>query len=137
MNATEGLSVAILETDAVLCLSLEMAFESWGMGLVRGESPAALMETVRRSGCRPDVLVVNLGHGRDAVLPAIIDGLRTALGHAVPVILTTGSRLRKGSAASLEQDWLLLEKPYDPDALKDAVASIAGRSPAGASRQTS
>lgn len=125
MTGMGGPTVAMLEKDAVLCLSLEMAFESWGLPLVRGGTPAALLDAVRRTGCRPDVLVVDLVHGQDAALAAVVDGLQAGFGRRLPVIVTTGNRRRTDAAALAGRGWLTLEKPYAPDALKDAVESLA------------
>lgn len=119
-----GPTVAILEKDAVLRLSLEVTFEDWGMRLVHGDSAATLEAAVLRSGCRPDVLVVDLALGRDAALPALIGQVLAAFDHPVPVIVTTGNRARREAVALLERGWLLLEKPYDPDALRAAVLSL-------------
>lgn len=128
MTGVDGLTVAMLETDAILCLSLEMSFEFWGIRLVRGGTAAALVQAVRRTGYRPDVLVADLAHGRDAALPAVVEELQAAFGRPVPVIVTTGNRIRKEAAALLERGWLLLEKPYAPDTLMAAVASLTGGS---------
>lgn len=125
MTDADGMTVAILETDAVLCLSLELAFEAWGLRLLSGGSVMALLRAVQRSGCRPDVLVADLAHGCETMFPAWVEQIQAALGRTVPVIVTTGNRTRKEAAALLERGWLLLEKPYAPETLRTVVESLA------------
>lgn len=125
MTHADGMTVAILETDAVLCLSLELAFESWGMRLLGAGSVTALLHAMRRAGCRPDVLVADLGHGRETALPASVDQIQAALDRPVPVVVTTGNRTRAEAVALLTRGWLLLEKPYAPETLRAVVQSLA------------
>ncbi|NYZ21550.1 hypothetical protein [Azospirillum oleiclasticum] len=125
MTHADGMTVAILETDAVLCLSLDMAFEAWGMWLLSGGSVAALLRTVQRSGRQPDVLVADLVHGRETGFPDAVDQIQATLGRPVPVVVTTGNRTRKEASALLARGWLLLEKPYAPETLRTLVQSLA------------
>lgn len=125
MTGADGMTVAILETDAVLCLSLDMAFDAWGMRLLSGGSVTALLHTVQGSGRRPDVLVADLAHGIETAFPTSVDRILAALGRAVPVIVTTGNRTRKEAAALLDRGWVLLEKPYAPETLRTVVESLA------------
>jgi len=122
-----ALTVALLDEDMILRLSVEAVFESCGLRLISGSSPAALLDALRSAGCAPDVLVADDLRGwRDRASASVPDLLAT-LGRDLPVIITTGDESRATQAEIRDAGWHYLSKPYDPESLQALILSVLGQ----------
>lgn len=123
----DPLTVALLEEDAVLCLSLALVFEDWGLRLVTGRSPADLLDTLAEEGLRADVLVANYRVAGAVTTGGAIPQLLAALPGAVPVIVTSGDTAALKDDMIRREGWRVVEKPYDPDTLRDCIEAALCR----------
>ncbi|KAA0681515.1 response regulator [Roseomonas genomospecies 6] len=121
------LTVALLEDDMVLCLCMETLFEDWGMLLVSGSTPAALLDALNSGTLRPDILVADYHLGRHGKAPDLVRKVLEELGASVPVIITTGDESVPTQTDIRAAGWHSLPKPYDPDSLRAMILTVLGR----------
>ena len=122
-----ALTVALLDKDMVLRMSIEAVFDSCGLRLIAGSSPEALLDALQSAGCAPDVLVADDLRGWGDRAPASVPDLLAAIGRNLPVIITTGDESHATRAEIRDAGWHYLSKPYDPESLQSLILAVLGQ----------
>jgi signal transduction histidine kinase/CheY-like chemotaxis protein len=125
-----GVRVLLVDQNLDLRESLQLALEEYGADVMAAASAPAALAALERS--RPDVLLFG-----DLALPSesVYDLIRELTARACPLSFASISTWRlneqekaRGQAAGVR---LHLPKPIEIGALVEAVANLAGRTPAG------
>lgn len=113
--------ILIVEDEAIPALELQMRLKRWGFEVTRTEARgAAAIESARAD--RPDLVIM------DIVLADDVDGIRAA--DVIQAELDTGivfltALEGRGYASMVSRNRrLTISKPYDPDKLRTAIASL-------------
>ena len=110
-------SVLVVEDSADLRDMYQEILSLEGHAVRTAETAA---ESIAAIGAeRPSVVVLDLG------IAGGVEGLLTALGPGIPVILASGARDLPERAAALGASYLL--KPFTPEQLLSAIAAAASR----------
>jgi len=118
-----GVSVLVVDDDALARAALVELLASWGCGVSAAASGAEALQLAAR-GPAPDVIASDyrLPQGEDAV--ALIGRLRAAFGRPVPAFLVSGDTgpevLRAAEASGL----VLLHKPVRPARLRSLIRRL-------------
>ncbi|WP_207458368.1 response regulator [Azospirillum sp. SYSU D00513] len=106
-----GVTVALLEDDAIVRMGTELFLDESGYGVVAGGSADALSKAIASSGRRPEILVSDYRLGGATALDAV-EQVMKALGERIPVVITTGDTTSTVRDEIARRGWRLLLKPY-------------------------
>lgn len=113
----------IVEDEAIPALELEMRLTRWGYSVVRtearGEQAIASARELAPALVIMDVVLADDVSGIDAA-----DRIQSELG--VPVIFLTAVEKHTIGAAASDAPRIVISKPYDPAALRDALIALLG-----------
>lgn len=120
-EAGTALAIAVIDDEADALDGLVQLLETWGHRVWAGSSPGQLIAAL--DGAAPDLLITDYRLGGGMTAMEALTMLRGHLERDLPAIIVTGDtapdRLREAS----ESGHILLHKPVDPEALKEAIAA--------------
>jgi len=115
----------IVEDEAIAALELEMRLTNWGYSVVRKEVRGEQAVQSARA-LTPDLVIMDvvLADGMSGVQAA--ERIQTELG--IPVLFLTAIEEHTIAADSSDSSRIVISKPYDPQALRIAIAELLDRS---------
>lgn len=120
-EAGTALAIAVIDDEADALDGLVQLLGTWGHRVWAGSSPGQLIAAL--DGAAPDLLITDYRLGGGMTAMEALTMLRGHLERDLPAIIVTGDtapdRLREAS----ESGHILLHKPVDPEALKEAIAA--------------
>lgn len=120
-EAGTALAIAVIDDEADALDGLVQLLGTWGHRVWARSSPGQLIAAL--DGAAPDLLITDYRLGGGITAMEALTMLRGHLERDLPAIIVTGDtapdRLREAS----ESGHILLHKPVDPEALKEAIAA--------------
>ena len=116
-----ALAIAVIDDEADALDGLAHLLETWGHQVWAGRSPDQVIAALDRG--EPDLLITDYRLGGGMTAMEAVAMVRGHLGRDLPTIIVTGDtapdRLREAS----ESGHILLHKPVDPEALRQAITA--------------
>jgi signal transduction histidine kinase/CheY-like chemotaxis protein len=117
----EGVVVLCIENEPQVLAGMDALLSGWGCQVLTSPDVAGATEAIKRSGVRPDALLVDYhldeGNGIDAITT-----LRKQLGEEIPAALVTADRSPAVRDEARSKDIQVFNKPVKPAALRAFLA---------------
>jgi GAF domain-containing protein len=120
-DTVSGKLVVVIDDDALVLSAMEGILRSWGCNTVTAPTEGAALAVVRQLDRQPDLIISDyrLAEGRTGI--DAIEGLRRALGSAVPAFLMSGDTAPDRLRDATRGNYALLHKPVAPMTLRAMV----------------
>lgn len=125
-----GLSVVLIEDNALARKAMLNLLERWGAAVVAAETGAQALEALSLSATAPDAIVTDYRLPEHETGVDVVGRLRRRLGWQVPAIVVTGdvsSAVRRDVEAA---DCVFVEKPVEPARLRGLIHDLVAERPA-------
>ena len=119
-----GLSILIVDDNAVVVQAMSTLLHSWGCRVASCESIQGALALVGQPQGIPDVMLVDYRLRDEVTGDEVISAIHASLGKAIPAIIITGDtapeRIRDATAAGFP----LLHKPVCPGKLRGTLSAL-------------
>ena len=117
--------VAVVDDDEAARDAMRILFRTWGVDVVCAEATAELIEACSRRGRTPDLIVADLRLAAGESGIDTVQRMRSAFAQSIPAVVVSGDTSDDAHRRARDADLVLLTKPVDAKALRDAaVASL-------------
>ncbi|HUT36445.1 MAG TPA: response regulator [Planctomycetota bacterium] len=131
--AEQGKKVLIADDEADMRAFVQAALEDDGYTILEASDGEAALEVVRAE--KPDLVILDVQMPKKNGFEVFDDLRRDEATKGIPIVMLTGVRQKTGIGFNAKEmgDYYesepeaYVEKPVDPDALRDAVAKLLGQ----------
>jgi CheY-like chemotaxis protein/anti-sigma regulatory factor (Ser/Thr protein kinase) len=135
-NACSGKLVVVIDDDPLVLQGMGGLMQSWGCGVVTGNTHSAALAKLVQHDHPPDVIISDY-HLRDGTTGVeAIARLRTALSAPIPAFLMSGDTESDPLRDADANGYPLLHKPIDPPALYATLTQVLKKQEAAKASQS-